>query len=72
MQSNERKGLEVLPPSPFGATDSATPVLIADDSSSFRRAARELVEALDLQVAGEAASGEAAVRVAARVRPSTS
>ena len=70
MQSNERVGLGLLPPSPVGSAETSVPVLIADDSSSFRRAARELVEALDLEVAGEAASGEEAVRVAARIRPS--
>jgi two-component system invasion response regulator UvrY len=45
-------------------------VLIVDDQRMFRRAAAALVGSVaDLEVVGEAESGEQAVQVAARLRP---
>jgi DNA-binding NarL/FixJ family response regulator len=44
-------------------------VLIVDDHSDFRSAARELLEAEGFAVIGEAADGAAALAEAARLRP---
>ena len=50
--------------------DDATRVLIADDHDAFRAGLRALLEtAGDIVVAGEAATGEAAVEAAARLQP---
>jgi DNA-binding NarL/FixJ family response regulator len=44
-------------------------VLIVDDHPGFRSAARALLEADGFDVVGEAADGESALAVAARLRP---
>jgi DNA-binding NarL/FixJ family response regulator len=44
-------------------------VLIVDDHPSFRSCARALLEAEGLEVVGEAADGESALRAAAELRP---
>jgi DNA-binding NarL/FixJ family response regulator len=44
-------------------------ILIVDDHSAFRLEARRLLEADGFTVIGEAADGEAALSLAARVRP---
>ena len=45
-------------------------VLIVDDHDGFRRDARAMLEADGFEVVGEAADGQSAVAVAARLRPS--
>jgi DNA-binding NarL/FixJ family response regulator len=44
-------------------------VLIVDDHEGFRHVARALLEADGVQVVGEAADGESAIKEAARLRP---
>lgn len=51
-------------------TSASVGVLIVDDQAPFRRAARAVVSATPgFVVAGEAASGEEAVEIAAELRP---
>ena len=47
----------------------ALSVLIVDDHSSFRAAARRVLEADGFEIAGEAADGQAAIAATAALRP---